>query len=91
MKKLILLGALVATSSSHALELNNAEILEHYSWLSSSDNKITLIAGHIENNPNFYSSSATTSACADNAREIVNSNTYTNGSHGSLRQITSGR
>ena len=49
MKKLVLIGALVATSSSYALELKNAEILEHRSWFSSPDNKITIIAGHIVN------------------------------------------
>lgn len=31
MKKLILIGALVATSSSYALELKGAEILGHHS------------------------------------------------------------
>lgn len=71
MKKLILIGALVATSSSYALEVNGAEILEHHSWLSSPDNKITIIAGHIENNSNIYFSSASTSARADNARGAV--------------------
>ncbi|PJD94687.1 MAG: hypothetical protein CK423_05435, partial [Legionella sp.] len=73
MKKLILIGALAATSSSYALELKGAEILEHRSWISSPDNKVTIIAGHIDNSPNIYFSSASTSARADNARGTVNS------------------
>ncbi|KTC86169.1 hypothetical protein [Legionella drozanskii] len=90
MKKLILIGALVATSSSYALELKGAKILEHHSWFSSPDNKITIIAGHIENTPNIYFSSASTNARADNARGTVNSNIYTNGSHGFSIHNTSG-
>lgn len=54
MKRLFLIGAIVAASSSYALELRNAEILEHHSWISGPDDKITIIAGHIENNPNVY-------------------------------------
>ena len=90
MGKLMLIGAFLAASPSYALEFKGAEILEHRSWFSSPVNKITIIAGHIENNPNIYLSSASTSARADNARGTVNSNVYTNGSHGFSINNTSG-
>lgn len=90
MERLILIGTLIATSSIYALEPRDAEILEHHSWFSSPDNKIIIISGHIENNPDIYLTSASTIARADNARGTVNSNIYTNGSHNFSINNTSG-
>ena len=52
MKRLILIGTLLARSSSYALELNGAEILDHHSWFTNTDNKITIIL-YISNITNF--------------------------------------
>ena len=90
MKKSILIGTLLATSSSYALGLRNAEILEHHSWFSGSDSKVAIISGHIENGTNLYLSSSSTGARANNARGTVNSNIYTNGSHSFSIYNTSG-
>lgn len=91
MKKLIFFASILPYCC-YALELHNAVIVDHNSWVSGSG----AIEGHIESNPQntFYSlatnSSATTSASADNAQGIVNHNIYTHGSHGFYVHNTSG-
>lgn len=81
MGRLILIGAFIASSASYALTPQGAETLEHRSWISSPDNKITIISGRVDNNPNIYFSSSSTSASASDARGAVNRNVYTDGSH----------
>jgi hypothetical protein len=91
MKRLVLaVGVLTTASSSYALELHNATILEHRSWISGSDNNVTIVSGYLKNDADNNFSSATTGARADNARGGVNSNIYTNGSHSFSIYNTSG-
>ena len=64
MKRLILIGTLIATSSSYALELHGADaltldkavILDHKSEITGSDSNCKVISGHIDNGPIIYPS-----------------------------------
>lgn len=80
MKKVIFLGLLCSISSSHALTMHNAEIIEHRTWLSGSNENGLVISGSLQDSADF--SSANASARAYNASGTVNSNIYTHGSHG---------
>jgi|GEM_PF-6792923 len=91
MKRLVLsVGLLATVPLSYALELHNATILEHRSWISGSDDKVVIISGYLKNHVDNSFSSATTGARADNARGGVNSNIYTNGYHNVSINNTSG-
>ncbi|KTC64724.1 Uncharacterised protein (plasmid) [Legionella adelaidensis] len=89
-KKLIsAIAMIIITSAAHALELHNAVILRHRTWISGSDHKGLVISAHLDNKSQTLSSS-TARASTNSVYGVVNANIYTQGSHSYYVNNTSG-
>ena len=91
MKNLIItLSMIMIASSSYALELHNATILKHRSWIEGKNFKGAALTGYLENKSIPLSSSSTVRARTYDVSGLINKNIQARGTHSYFIKNTSG-